>query len=321
MQLPPALRQAIERELEGIPLADLAQASEALSRRYRAELRDGRLHLDGSPAAKAYLATRMPATFAAIRDSLSRTAERLADFQPRTQLDVGAGPGTALWAACETWPGLAAATLIEASEPIRKAGERLAAGLSLAIDWRPARIEAGLPDCAPADLVTAGYLLDELDLGQRTALVRRLWELTSGLLVVVEPGTPAGWQRILAARAQLIALGAAILAPCPHAEACPLAAPDWCHFSARVARSRQHRQAKGGSVPWEDEKFIYLAASRLPAPPGAARILAPPQASKAAIDFKLCRSDGAAAVERVAKRDAARFKRARKLDWGDLADF
>ena len=85
------------------------------------------------------------------------------------------------------------------------------------------------------------------------------------MLLIVEPGTTAGWQRILDARAQLIADGAHILAPCPHALACPIAQPDWCHFSARVARSRVHRLAKEAEVPWEDEKFIYLAASRTPA--------------------------------------------------------
>jgi hypothetical protein len=36
MQLPPSLREGIDRELEGISLRDLTRASEALSQRYRA---------------------------------------------------------------------------------------------------------------------------------------------------------------------------------------------------------------------------------------------------------------------------------------------
>ena len=83
------------------------------------------------------------------------------------------------------------------------------------------------------------------------------------MLIAVEPGNPAGWSRILQVRERLIALGAHIAAPCPHAFACPVVAPDWCH-SRRVARSRMHRRIKFADVPWEDEKFIYLAASREP---------------------------------------------------------
>src|SRR5919109_2245107 len=99
MQLPQDLREAIDRELEGIPLADLARAAERLSERYRSERRDGTFHLNDELAAWAYLATRMPATFAAVSASYRAVAEARPDFRPRTILDVGAGPGTATWAA------------------------------------------------------------------------------------------------------------------------------------------------------------------------------------------------------------------------------
>jgi ribosomal protein RSM22 (predicted rRNA methylase) len=69
---------------------------------------------------------------------------------------------------------------------------------------------------------------------------------------VVEPGTPKGWQRILAARSRLIENGDHTIAPCPHRDACPISVPDWCHFSRRVARSRIHRRAKDADVPWDD---------------------------------------------------------------------
>ncbi|WP_292036321.1 small ribosomal subunit Rsm22 family protein, partial [Mesorhizobium sp.] len=126
----------------------------------------------------------------------------------------------------------------------------------------------------PADLVSAAYVLDEIAPASLPKLVGRLWRLTSDTLLVVEPGTPAGWQRVLAVRSQLIEAGAHVSAPCPHVAPCPLVPPDWCHFSRRVARSRLHRLAKEADVPWEDEKFIYLAASRQPAAARAARVIA-----------------------------------------------
>lgn len=318
MELPAALRQAVDQALEGVALAELARAAERLSRRYRGEVRDGGFHLSDDLAARAYLATRLPATYAAIRASLAAVTEARPDFAPRTLLDLGAGPGSALWAAADCWPGLEQALLIEGSPAIRRWGETLAADLPVAAVWRAADLTGPLPDLPPSDLVTLSYVLDELAPETRERLVERLWAATRDTLVIVEPGTPAGWTRILAARARLIAAGAALLAPCPHALACPLAAPDWCHFSRRVARSRLHRQAKGGEVPWEDEKFLYLAASRQPAPAAlGARVIAPPRGASGQVLLKLCQADGTATARRVTRREGALFKMARRLEWGD----
>ena len=317
MQLPPSLRAAIDRELDGIALADLARASEALSHRYRAEVQDGRLHLADDLAARAYLTTRLPATFAAISAAMGAVSEARPDFAPKTVLDAGAGPGTATWAAVQHWGGLSDAMLVEASPAIRAVGERLDLPLDH-VHWLPGRLDVALRDLTPRDLILLAYVLDELPTPAREPLIQQLWALTADTLLIVEPGTPAGWKRVLHARDMLIEAGAHILAPCPHGRPCPLAAPDWCHFSARVARSRLHRQAKGGTVPWEDEKFIYVAASRQQGLPAAARVIAPPRASKAAVTLKLCQDDGYAADRLFAKRDRDSFKTARRLDWGDI---
>ncbi len=121
--------------------------------------------------------------------------------------------------------------------------------------------------------------------------------------MIVEPGTPAGWQRILDARAALIAQGAHIAAPCAHQQECPLVAPDWCHFSRRVARSRIHRLTKDAEVPWEDEKFIYLAATRDLSLTAMARVIAPTRIGGGKVTLKLCNDDGSAEERLVTKRD------------------
>jgi ribosomal protein RSM22 (predicted rRNA methylase) len=313
MELPPALRQAVDTALEGVSGRALAAASDALSRRYRGEVRDGRLHVADDLAARASLAARLPATYAAIRAALDAVAAARPDFSPRRLLDFGAGPGTALWAARDCWPGLAAATLIEASASMQRFGAEFAprSGVT-AIDWR-----GDLPESGSGDLATVAYVLDELDAAQRQTLVERLWSLTGDTLLIVEPGTPAGWRRILDARDLLLRRGAHMVAPCPHIRACPLAAPDWCHFSRRVARSRAHLQAKGAEVPWEDEKFSMLAVSRNSAALPEARVIAPPRAGSGKVELKLCQGDGAARSVLITKRAAERYKQARRLDWGD----
>lgn len=318
MELPGPLRQGVERILEKVPLPVLKQAARTLSDRYRAELRDGRLHMAEEMAVKAYLATRLPATYAAVRASLDAVSEARPAYTPKTLLDVGAGPGTVLWAAADLWPDLEEAVLIEASAAVRRVGEALATeAITARIAWLAGDVTIDLGALKPADLVTCAYVLDEIAPASLPKLVDRLWQLTADTLLVIEPGTPAGWQRILAARRQLVEAGAHVLAPCPHEMPCPLAAPDWCHFSRRVARSRLHRLAKDADVPWEDEKFIYVAASRHPAPSRAARVIAPPKSGSGKVLLKLCEKDGSASEKLFTKRDGDAFRLARRLDWGD----
>jgi ribosomal protein RSM22 (predicted rRNA methylase) len=167
--------------------------------------------------------------------------------------------------------------------------------------------------------VTIAYVFNELPPEARAPVLARAWQATADTLVVIEPGTPAGWQRILAARRQLIDAGGYVIAPCPHAQACPLVAPDWCHFAERVARSRLHRQAKGADVPWEDEKFSYIAVSRQPTPSSAAsRVIASPRKASGRVTLKLCRPDGSAGERLFSRRDGELYKRASRCDWGSL---
>ena len=318
MELPPALRDAVNSALEGVLASDLARAATALSQRYRAETHDGRYHVSNDLAARAYLAVRLPATFAAVRAAMEFAAEVQPKFSPKTLLDVGAGPGTALWAAADCWPDIGAATMIEGSAAMRNWGETLAHGAGVAeVAWQGGDAAAELSKLSPHDLVTLAYVLSELSPDAQDTLVQRLWALTTDTLLIIEPGTPAGWSRILRARDGLIRAGANIVAPCPHAAACPLTSPDWCHFARRVSRSRIHRLAKGAEVPWEDEKYIYVAVSRHPADAPSARVIAPPQQASGRVTLKLCRQDGTSTERLITRREGEDYKVARRVEWGD----
>lgn len=316
MDLPAALRSAIDRELAGVSRRDLTERTAATTAAYRAG-RTSATAIKGREDALAYALARLPATYAATATVLAEAARMAPGFAPTSLLDAGAGPGGGSWAAAGTWPSLRQVTWMDSSPPFLDLAWRLAAGTPLAdADARRADLTAG--DLPRADLVLASYALAEIPAGAQDRVVAALWQATGGVLALVEPGTPAGYARILAARDALIGEGGTILAPCPHHAACPLAAPDWCHFSVRLARSRDHRLVKAADVPFEDEKFAYVVAARphLAAAPRAPRVLARPRAGKPGIELKLC-AEGGLEQRFVPRRDKAAHAAARRLDWGD----
>ena len=93
--------------------------------------------------------------------------------------------------------------------------------------------------------------------------------------------------------------------------------PSWCHFPARLPRSRAHMQVKGAIVPFEDEKFAYLAVSRIrPNPPSTGRLVGPVTISKPAAMLQVCQ-DGKITELLIPRRNTEEFRRIRKLYWGD----
>jgi ribosomal protein RSM22 (predicted rRNA methylase) len=313
MTLPAPFQGAIAAWLEAHAQGGRREASAALSATYRAGGTSGAIDL------ASYLVARLPATYAAVARVLEEVRALRPDFAPQAVLDAGSGPGTASWAAVAAWPGLQHVTFLDPAPAfLRLAAELAAPGpapLSRA-EALPASIET-MPEGLRADLVVAGYALAEIPLGRIREAAGRLWSASRAMLVIVEPGTPAGFARIRAAREMLIGEGAVPLAPCTHALACPIAGEDWCHFSVRLARSRAHMHAKGASVPFEDERFAYLVLAREGKTSGLARIIAPARHEKPGSSFRLC-TGGRIETRHVARRDKASYKRARKLDWGDV---
>lgn len=313
--LPPDLKAALAAKSEGLSRIDAAKRASIMSETYRGGGTSAPIRTEQD--ALAYALARMPATYAAIAASLHALREVRPDFAPATLLDVGAGPATASWAAAQAFDTLTDFTAIDANPALRAlacdtvAGSRLAAMRYVADD-----VLAGLAAMVSADLVIASYVINELGGADRDTLTDLMWQKARDTLLVVEPGTPAGYARILALRARLIAQGAHVIAPCPHDNACPLTAPDWCHFSQRLPRSRAHKQLKGADVPFEDERFIYVSLSRSQSKVSAARVLAQPALNKVAVSAKLCAQTGLSWVS-VPRRDKPAYAAARRWDWGD----
>ncbi len=318
--LPAALKHGVDNLLEGRSRKDIAQLAARMSVSYRAGAGSRQTIADAGDVT-AYLLARLPATYAAASCVFSEIAARAPAFAPRSLLDAGAGPGTASWAAVQAWPGLASVRLLDERRIFLDMAKRLAASSGHPALSHATPIERNLippGEFLPSDLVVASYLLAELPEMHVAATALALWTACSGMLIFVEPGTPAGYRRILATRTALLAQGAAIVAPCPHAEACPIAPPDWCHFVQRLPRSRDHMIAKSAELPFEDEKFCYLAVARrhISFTPAASRVLAPPAKGKPGIELKLC-VDGAIRRETIFRRDKQAYARHRNARWGD----
>ncbi|MEU9119329.1 small ribosomal subunit Rsm22 family protein [Streptomyces sp. NPDC048506] len=309
------LRAALAGLLDGLPPKQAAQAVDRLIANYRGRTPTDAPVLRDRADVAAYAAYRMPATFEAVRAALAAFAARVPDWSPATHVDIGGGTGAATWATAATWRGHHS-TVLDWAEPALALGRELAGGVLDDVEWRRQTIGAGLTLPDGTDLVTISYVLGELTEEDRRAVVDQAARATS--VVVIEPGTPAGYARIREARDQLIAAGLRVAAPCPHSARCPIVpGEDWCHFSARVSRSSLHRQVKGGSLPYEDEKFSYVAATTLAAPPAAARIVRKPQLRKGQVLLDLCTVDDGLARTTVTKRHGAQYKVARDAAWGD----
>jgi ribosomal protein RSM22 (predicted rRNA methylase) len=314
--LPADVTTALDRLTEGVSRQALAQRAAAISQGYRSGSTSAPIATAAD--ALAYALTRMPATYAAATACLDALRAACDDFAPRTLLDLGAGPGTASFAAADAFPSLEAFLLADSNESLRALATELMRRhprLSCA-DYRGGSARAALNGTDGADLVIASYMIGELTAAERGPLAELMWQRTREVLLIIEPGTPEGYARILDVRARLIAQGAFVIAPCPHETACPLIPPDWCHFAQRLPRTRDHKLLKGADAPFEDEKFSYVALSRAPPPRRAARVLAQPDQTKAAITAKLCTADGVVRAV-VQRRDKAPYAQARRWHWGD----
>jgi ribosomal protein RSM22 (predicted rRNA methylase) len=316
------LKNGLERLAHGISRNAMAAQAAAQSRHYRAG--GGSQDIATTPDALAYAFTRMPATYAATIAVLEELRDALPAFAPRNVLDVGAGPGTASFAAAAAFASISEFRLVDANACLRELALTLLAGaeheaLRRVADCRAYRLGDALAlpgEVEPADIVIASYVAGEIADRELERFAQALWAATAGALAIIEPGTPAGYARIMRVREELIAAGAHVAAPCPHARACPLHAPDWCHFAQRLPRSRDHLRIKGAEVPYEDERFSYVVLSRIAARAIEARVLAPPKISKSAATAKLC-TDGGVVIDTAARRDSDAYRRRKSWRWGE----
>src|SRR5213596_2680756 len=122
--LPAELKAALNARLQGLSRNDTAERASLISQTYRDG--GGSSAIRSEADALAYALARMPATYAAVGASLNALVKIRPDFAPNSLLDIGAGPGTATWAAAEAFSSLQDFTLLDANDALRKLALELA---------------------------------------------------------------------------------------------------------------------------------------------------------------------------------------------------
>ena len=307
----------IESLLEGHSLKDISKEREQLTKFYRGNDYKTNLNSLGSEHQRlAYIAARLPATYAAISHTLKELIRRSGGDVISSLLDIGAGPGTALLAAVGASLPLERATMIERDPGFISLGKKLTQDLAeVDKNWICQNITQELK-VAPHDLVIASYSLNELKEQDRLEIIDRLWGHTNKFLVIVEPGTKIAFESLKKLRQSLLLKGAHLIAPCPHSNFCPLPENDWCHFSVRIERSSLHRKTKDATLNYEDEKFSYFIFSKDKFQVCQSRVLRRPFKGEGFIKIQLCSKDGVE-LKTVTKKNKTQYSYSRKIEWSD----
>jgi ribosomal protein RSM22 (predicted rRNA methylase) len=269
--------------------------------------------------ADAFLAGFMPQIYATTYTVLKELRKRLGQaWQPERVLDAGVGPGIGALAFHQVY---AVENPLPAEEESKQAPK-----LHIVVPNQGMRDRAGRLWKAQSnakyelfwkmpgtnrnqyDLVLAPHTL--LDVkgpnSQRDYLVKELWSRVApgGVLLVLERGTPLGFEAVARAReillrkrtngvndttADLRAAGITteaepgpsepchVIAPCPHDGVCPLwmfghqpKRQQWCHFSQRLQRPEYLQRTKHAKSNTEDCTYSYVLmrkGSPRPEPP------------------------------------------------------
>jgi ribosomal protein RSM22 (predicted rRNA methylase) len=313
--LPEFVQDTIAREMRSKNFKDVQASCADLSSKY--QNRTGS-YFSSTEHRLAYLTARAPSTFGAIKNVFEKIKYDGGFSEIHSFLDAGSGPGCGLWAAIEEFDNLQQATLIEKDKSIAEIGKSIIKASNFSeidfIQWELTSLESFNSKLKLHDFVLASYSLGEIP--SYLDVAESLWDITQKWLVIIEPGDRLGFERIKKIRTSLIAKGAKVAAPCPHDNNCPLPENDWCHFSQKIIRSNHHKKLKIGTLPYEEEKFSYVAFTRLNPIERAARVIKRPKKGSGHILLDLCLPEN---IERktISKKEREKYRLAKKLSWGD----
>ncbi|KAI9361011.1 mitochondrial small ribosomal subunit Rsm22-domain-containing protein [Pilaira anomala] len=287
----------------------------------------------------AYAAGVLPSTYAAAINVMKEISSRLTDFRPRSMLDFGCGPGTAIWAAKEHFQ-LENCVGVDLSEDMLRVAEQIEESIKVE-GSTPVEFKRYLtfdPKAHKPDLVVSSFTLGDISSAAlQKSTVEQLWAQTGDILVLIDRGTPVGFSNIARARQWILEKeNAHVVAPCAHDKPCPLLfSPDakpndlWCHFSQRVQRPTFLMKTKHSKFNTEDAKYSYVVLRKGTRPTKSdslesqayhwPRLIQPPLKKNGHIVMDTCSTNGE--IQRMVipkSQGKVPYRDARKAMWGDL---
>lgn len=277
-----------------------------------------------------YLHTRSPATFAVLCAIFKRARNEGVYVQDQgTFLDLGSGPGIgAIAFLLNITPQHIIG--IEQDEGYAHASQQALSSLMNHCTVDIIRHDLKTVPFPLADFVLSSYVLTEMPIEDALAVYQRSLDATKDHNLVVLPGEPKAFNLLLQLREIAIHKGFEIIAPCPHAQMCPLSQSfdqriqSWCHTRAHVVRYQKHQEMKKGTKGFEEEPYCYLWVKRplinedVHSSLKQGRIIHTPQKKTGHVYLDVCTSCGTLNQICVSKKDKEKYKIAKSSQWGDL---
>lgn len=313
MNLPNEINQKLEEKYASSNTKKLKEAANRISNIYVEEFSNG-----GSISSKedilAYAITRMPATFSSISSALEYVLEFI-EGDITSVLDLGSGTGSSLLACSFLLKNHPFLTAVEKEKEMIELSKYLLEEYD-SKEYLNLDMVNEYPTDKKSDLVIASYSLNELNKEQRTKTLDNIWLSANKYILIVEPGTPNASKEIKEIRQYFIDKGGYVIAPCPHCNKCMIEESDWCHFSSRVQRSKLHKLIKQVDSPFEDEKYSYIAISKMPCNRCSSRVMRHPIETNGKVTLTVCDNTGVHKQD-ILKKEKDLYKKAKKITNGD----
>lgn len=279
--------------------------------------------------ALAYLSLRFPATYAQISSTLLQIKDRVPDWKPASVLDLGSGPGTGILAATSVWPDIKMAVGLEQEASFLSLAEEIFYDAKLPVDikWEHRTIANWIasPSHTNYDLIIIANVLNELPKDIKESFFAELQKRSSGIVLMLEPGTPRGFGIIQSAAKQVMSL-APLIGPYINNTFVP-SDEYWIHFPQRFQRPEYQRRIRQSmreselmASDWEETKYSYVAWGKVPMTHKAwGQSIGEVQRYHGYLIIPVLTAAGIVKA-RVMKRHKAAYAAAKNIRWGELIE-